>query len=93
MIYPALPGARGHELWKRDFTGACGLFGVVLQPAPKARVDAMLDGLRWFKLGVQLGRLREPDPSDHRRRAHRDALGAWRSVFAAARWPRGCRTT
>src|SRR4029079_3548004 len=26
VIYPALPGARGHELWKRDFTGASSLF-------------------------------------------------------------------
>ncbi len=31
VVYPALPGARGHELWKRDFTGACGLFGVILE--------------------------------------------------------------
>lgn len=55
VVYPALPGARGHALWKRDFSGACGLFGVILKPAPKARVDAMLDGLRWFKLGVSWG--------------------------------------
>jgi cystathionine beta-lyase len=55
VVYPALPGSRGHELWKRDFTGACGLFGVVLRPAPKARVEAMLDGMRWFKLGVSWG--------------------------------------
>ena len=55
VVYPALPGARGHALWKRDFTGACGLFGVILRPAPKARVDEMLDGLRWFKLGVSWG--------------------------------------
>jgi cystathionine beta-lyase len=55
VVYPALPGARGHELWKRDFTGACGLFGVILKPAAKARVDAMLNGLSWFKLGVSWG--------------------------------------
>ena len=55
VFYPALPGCRGHELWKRDFTGACGLFGVMLRPAPKARLDAMLNGLRWFKLGVSWG--------------------------------------
>ncbi len=55
VVYPALPGARGHELWKRDFTGACGLFGVVLRPVPKPAVDALLDGLRWFKLGVSWG--------------------------------------
>jgi cystathionine beta-lyase len=55
VIYPALPGARGHALWKRDFSGACGLFGVILKPAPKERVEAMLNGLRWFKLGVSWG--------------------------------------
>jgi cysteine-S-conjugate beta-lyase len=55
VIYPALPGSRGHELWKRDFTGACGLFGVVLQPAEKARVDAMLDGLKLFRMGWSWG--------------------------------------
>jgi cystathionine beta-lyase len=48
VIFPALPGSRGHALWKRDFSGACGLFGVILQPAEKARVDAMLDGMRVF---------------------------------------------
>ena len=48
MIYPALPGSRGHELWKRDFIGASGLFAVVLQPVAKERIDAMLDGMRLF---------------------------------------------
>jgi cysteine-S-conjugate beta-lyase len=55
VVYPALPGSRGHALWKRDFAGACGLFGVILKPAPKERVEAMLNGLRWFKLGVSWG--------------------------------------
>ena len=55
VIYPALPGARGHELWKRDFAGASGLFGVVLQPVAKARVDAMLDGMRLFAMGWSWG--------------------------------------
>jgi cystathionine beta-lyase len=55
VIFPALPGSRGHELWKRDFTGACGLFGVMLKPVAKARVDAMLDGMRLFKMGWSWG--------------------------------------
>ncbi|TMG82901.1 MAG: cystathionine beta-lyase [Betaproteobacteria bacterium] len=55
VIFPALPGSRGHALWKRDFTGACGLFGVILTPAEKARVDAMLDGMRLFKMGWSWG--------------------------------------
>jgi cystathionine beta-lyase len=55
VIFPALPGSRGHELWKRDFTGACGLFGVVLKAVDKAGVDAMLDGMRLFKMGFSWG--------------------------------------
>jgi len=55
VLYPALPGARGHDLWRRDFRGASGLFGVVLQPVDKARVDAMLDGLRLFGMGWSWG--------------------------------------
>lgn len=55
VIYPALPGARGHDLWQRDFTGATGLFTVVLQPVAKPRVDALLDGMRLFKMGWSWG--------------------------------------
>jgi cystathionine beta-lyase len=55
VIFPALPGSRGHDLWKRDFTGACGLFGVMLKPVAKARVDAMLDGMRLFRMGWSWG--------------------------------------
>jgi len=55
VIFPALPGSRGHELWKRDFTGACGLFGVVLKPVAKARIAAMLDGMRLFRMGWSWG--------------------------------------
>lgn len=56
VIYPALPGDAGHALWKRDFSGAAGLFGVVLQPRyDKRAVDAMLTGLRLFGLGHSWG--------------------------------------
>ena len=55
VIFPALPGSRGHELWQRDFTGACGLFGVVLKPVAKVRIDAMLDGMRLFRMGFSWG--------------------------------------
>ena len=55
VIFPALEGSRGHALWKRDFSGACGLFSVILKPVSKARVDAMLDGLRLFRMGVSWG--------------------------------------
>jgi cystathionine beta-lyase len=55
VLYPPLPGARGHALWKRDFRGASGLFGVVLQPVDAARVAKMLDGMRLFGLGWSWG--------------------------------------
>jgi cystathionine beta-lyase len=55
VMYPPLPGDAHHELWKRDFSGACGLFGVVLRPAAKAAVDAMLDGYTHFNLGYSWG--------------------------------------
>ncbi len=55
VIYPALPGSRGHELWKRDFTGATSLFGIVLNPVAKERIDAMLDGLQLFGMGWSWG--------------------------------------
>lgn len=55
VLHPALPGARGHGLWKRDYSGACGLFGFTLQPAPKPAVDAFLDALKLFGLGYSWG--------------------------------------
>jgi cystathionine beta-lyase len=55
VIHPALPGDAGHALWKRDFSGACGLFGLVLKPAPEKAVAAMLDGLSHFGMGYSWG--------------------------------------
>jgi len=55
VLYPPLPSDPGHALWRRDFTGACGLFGVILKPAPKAAVDSLLDGFAHFKLGFSWG--------------------------------------
>ncbi len=55
VLHPALDGDPGHALWQRDFSGACGLFGVVLKPASKAAVDAMIDGLTHFGLGFSWG--------------------------------------
>ncbi len=55
VLYPPLESDPGHALWKRDFTGASGLFGVVLKPASKAQLDRMLDGYAHFKLGFSWG--------------------------------------
>ena len=55
VMYPALPNDPGHELWKRDFTGASGLMSVELVDAPKAAVAAMLDGYDLFGIGASWG--------------------------------------
>jgi len=55
VLYPALPGAPGHDLWKRDYAGAAGLFSVVLRPAPLPAVHALLDSLQVFRLGFSWG--------------------------------------
>ena len=55
MIYPGLPSDPGHALWKRDFTGASGLFAIVLKPVPHKAVAAMLDGLKLFGMGYSWG--------------------------------------
>ena len=55
VLYPALAGARGHDLWKRDFTAASGLFGVVLKPIARERVNAMLNRFELFAMGWSWG--------------------------------------
>ena len=55
VLHPALPDDPGHALWKRDFKGASGLFGVVLHPQPKEALGAMLDGLKLFGMGYSWG--------------------------------------
>jgi cystathionine beta-lyase len=56
MRHPALPGSPGHEFWKRDFTGASGLFSVVFNAAvDPIKVDAMVDRLSLFSIGYSWG--------------------------------------
>jgi len=55
VLYPALPQDPGHALWRRDFTGASGLFAIVLQPASAPQVAAMLDGMELFQMGASWG--------------------------------------
>jgi cystathionine beta-lyase len=56
VLHPALPGDPGHRIWKRDFTGACGLFGVVLKEGVTDRaLCAMIDGLELYGIGSSWG--------------------------------------
>jgi cysteine-S-conjugate beta-lyase len=55
MLHPALPSHPGHAIWKRDFTGASGLFSMVLKPVPQKAVYAFLDELELFGIGASWG--------------------------------------
>jgi cystathionine beta-lyase len=55
VLYPALTSDPGHDIWRRDFAGASGLFGVVLKSCSKAAVSAMIDGLELFGIGASWG--------------------------------------
>jgi cystathionine beta-lyase len=55
VLHPALPQDPGHRLWKRDFAGATGLFGVVLKPCAPGALEAMLDGMALFGMGYSWG--------------------------------------
>jgi len=55
VMHPALPEDPGHAIWKRDFTGASGLFGFVVDCTDRAALGAMLDGLALFGMGASWG--------------------------------------
>jgi cysteine-S-conjugate beta-lyase len=55
VLHPALESDPGHAIWKRDFTGASGLFSIVLKPAPPKAVDALLDTVKLFGMGYSWG--------------------------------------
>ncbi|MDX2258420.1 MAG: cystathionine beta-lyase [Hyphomicrobiaceae bacterium] len=55
VLHPGLPGAPGHDLWARDFTGASGLFSIVLAPGPQSAVAAFVDHLELFGMGYSWG--------------------------------------
>jgi cystathionine beta-lyase len=56
VLHPALPDAPGHEIWKRDFTGACSLFGIEFKPAYSAEsTHAFVEALALFGIGASWG--------------------------------------
>lgn len=56
VLHPALPGAPGHDIWKRDFSGACSLFSFVLkEKLPHATLARMMDNLELFGMGYSWG--------------------------------------
>ena len=59
VLHPALPSFKGHDIWKRDFKGASGIFSFVLKVDSaeqyKAKAHAFLDALSIFGLGWSWG--------------------------------------
>jgi cystathionine beta-lyase len=55
VLHPALESDPGHAIWRRDFTGASGLFSIVLKPASQKAVDALLNTVELFGMGYSWG--------------------------------------
>jgi cysteine-S-conjugate beta-lyase len=55
VLHPGLESFPGHGLWKRDFSGASGIFSVVLEGGGKEEAHAFLDALEIFGLGYSWG--------------------------------------
>lgn len=55
VLYPALESDPGYAVWKRDFSGAASLFGVILEPASAKAVAALIDALELFGIGSSWG--------------------------------------
>lgn len=54
--HPALPGSKGHEYWKRDFTGSSGLFSFVLNKRlSNDELAAYLDNFSLFSMAYSWG--------------------------------------
>jgi cystathionine beta-lyase len=55
VLCPLLPSDPGHAIWKRDFTGGCGLFSFVLASDDPAAAARVADGLELFGIGYSWG--------------------------------------
>lgn len=54
VLHPALPSDPGHALWKRDFRGSTGLFGVELA-GTMAEMKRFVEALELFAIGYSWG--------------------------------------
>ncbi|MEW6371657.1 MAG: cystathionine beta-lyase [Pseudomonadota bacterium] len=56
VLHPAFEECPGHEYWRRDFTGAGGLFSVIFDERyTEAQTDRFVDSLELFGLGYSWG--------------------------------------
>ncbi|WP_274858130.1 PLP-dependent transferase [Sinorhizobium meliloti] len=52
VLHPALPTNPGHSIWKRDFLGSSGVFGIVFKEGLSRHVAPSLDMLKTFAIGA-----------------------------------------
>ncbi len=55
VLHPALASCPGHQHWRRDFSGASGLFSLIFKPIPDVAVHAFLNELTLFGIGASWG--------------------------------------
>ncbi|MCR4268186.1 cystathionine beta-lyase [Nitratireductor sp. ZSWI3] len=55
VLHPGLESHPGHAIWKRDFSGASGLFSIVLAGGGEKQAHAFLNALDIFGLGYSWG--------------------------------------
>lgn len=55
IFHPSLPENPGHDVWKRDFKGANGVFTLLLKPTTKETLKKCIDSLELFPLGSSWG--------------------------------------
>jgi cystathionine beta-lyase len=55
VLHPALESHPGHAIWRRDFSGASGLFSFVFKPVAQTAVNAFLNELTLFGMGASWG--------------------------------------
>jgi len=55
VLHPALESCPGHSVWRRDFSGASGLFSIVFKPVAQNAVHAFVNALDLFGIGASWG--------------------------------------
>ncbi len=70
VLHPAMEHHPGHDLWKRDFLGASGLFSIQLKALERPALAAFMDNLELFGMGYSWGGYESliiyADPSSYR---------------------------
>lgn len=55
VLHPGLPSHPDHALWRRDFSGACGLFSFTMKETSQAELDRFLEAMKLFGMGFSWG--------------------------------------